>query len=204
MELGSLEYNCRWHCAATATSLTRHRAITPTKQTNKTPCHYAYDPTSLILICPAILITHYTNTPTTQTRLGRALLPRYHGQMEPSSLEYDPVAGIVLLHKPIRHRADMPAEHDPVDKTPCRSAYGTDYALAPYCYRPYDKPQAVLLPKPTSLALYCYPNLIRPRADMPTDPVVGTVLLPESDKIPCRYAYGTCASTVLPLISTCL
>ena len=34
---------------------------------------------------------------------------------------------------PIRSRADMPA-NQPYDKTPCQSAYGTDPALAPYCY----------------------------------------------------------------------
>jgi hypothetical protein len=129
--------------------------------------------------------------------------------------------------------------------------------LVLYCYRPYNKPWAVLLPEPTSFVLYCYPNLIRFCADMPVeyDPVIKlcadmlikhwpelissvliclwnlnpllalyccwtdklytdmyinliTVVLLrlwfKSNKIPCRYAYGTYASTVLPPTSTCL
>ena len=46
---------------------------------------------------------------------------------------------------PIRSRADMPA-NQPYDKTPCRSAYGTDPALAPHCH----------MTTTTSTALYCH------------------------------------------------
>ena len=36
---------------------------------------------------------------------------------------------------PITVATDMPT-NQPYDKTPCRSAYGTDPALAPYCHIP--------------------------------------------------------------------
>ena len=38
-----------------------------------------------------------------------------------------------MLMNPIRSCADMPT-NQPCDKTPCRSAYGTDPVLALYCY----------------------------------------------------------------------
>ena len=44
---------------------------------------------------------------------------------------------------PIRSRADMPA-NQPYDKTPCRSAYGTDPALAPYCHIPSTTDSAAM------------------------------------------------------------
>ena len=44
---------------------------------------------------------------------------------------------------PIRSRADMPA-NQPYDKTPCRSAYGTDPVLALYCRIPLTTDSATM------------------------------------------------------------
>jgi len=126
MELGSLEYDRRWHCTATATSLTRHRAATPAERTRQASCRYAYepDPTSLAPICPANLTSPRADTPTTpttchadmpvtRTRLGRASLPRFpwpDGAWLPG----------------IRPSLALYCHCDLVDKTPRRYACGTN------------------------------------------------------------------------------
>ena len=57
--------------------------------------------------------------------------------------------------------ADTPVEHDPVNKTPCQSAFGhLDPSLALYCY----------LPEPDNLSrrYACNTIPITRRADKPT------------------------------------
>ena len=68
----------------------------------------------------------------------------------------------------IRSRADMPT-NQPCDKTPCRSAYGTDPALAPYCHIPLTNDSAAM-PAITTNDYACMPTIYEPDnrcTDMP-------------------------------------
>ena len=114
-------------------------------ESDKSPCRYAYGPTSLAPSCPAnrqdlvpICLrdepdNRRANTPTTRTRLGRASLPRYTNMLAPYCHLHEPVAGTVLLYM--------------------------NLSLASYCYLPPKSPVPdtwIVLSRPnTSLASYC-------------------------------------------------
>ena len=175
MELGSLEYDRRWHCTATATSLTRHRAATPAERTRQASCRYAYepDPTSLAPICPANLTSPRADTPTTpttchadmpvtRTRLGRALLPRYT-RLGRASLPRPPNPSLASYCYPTRRQdlAPLRLRFDPVAGT----------VLPPHELIS-SVPIRLRIPRPVA-CIVLLPEPIRPRADMPTEPALA-------------------------------
>ena len=120
-----------------------------------------------------------------------------------------PVLGVrqvvVTRHRDTKHKLDndstnTPAiTNQPYDKTPCRSAYGTDQSIDELYIQPLSLPDArtVLLPKSDN----CY-------TDTPTIPIMVVLIslqpikeeLPEDrqDSVPICLRNRPCASTVLP------
>ena len=136
-----------------------------------------------------------------------------------------PTCTVTALH-PTRPRAVTPAKRTSItylyryaykpNKSSCRYAYDPT-SLAPIYPASRIRLGRASLPRPLPpqppehvagivlLPLKPPDPADKSHADMPVEPepVAGTVLPPESDKIPCRYAYGTRAGTVLLPIRTC-
>ena len=99
---------------------------------------------------------------------------------------------------PITVATDMPA-NQPYDKTPCRSAYGTDRPIGKLYVQPLSPPNArtVLLPESNNCC-----------TDTPAIPIIVVLIslrpikeeLPEDrqDSVLIRLRNRPCASTVLP------
>ena len=96
------------------------------------------------------------------------------------------------MHTNLNRQDTVPIRlrNQPCDKTPCRSAYGTDPTLALYCHIPSTNDSAAMPAITTNDRAYM-PMIYKPdnrRTDTPVNQPYN--------KTPCQSAYGT--NTLLP------